>query len=64
MENLNNILKSKDDVIEQLLNEIALVKNDKDDSQNELLFKKQQIEILEMDMASREMEHQRYWDES
>jgi hypothetical protein len=31
LENLNNILKAKDNVIDQLLNEITLVKNEKDD---------------------------------
>lgn len=31
LENLNNILHAKDGVIDQLLNEITLVKNEKDD---------------------------------
>lgn len=31
VENLNNILRAKDGVIDQLLNEITLVKNEKDD---------------------------------
>jgi hypothetical protein len=34
------VLHAKDGVIDQLLNEIALVKNEKDDMQNEMLFKK------------------------
>ena len=40
MDNCNNILKAKDGVIDQLLNEISLEKNEKDDLQNDLLFKK------------------------
>lgn len=40
IDNLNNVLKGKDQVIDELLNEIALVKNEKDDLQNEVLFKK------------------------
>lgn len=31
MDNCNNILKAKDGVIDQLLNEISLEKNEKDD---------------------------------
>jgi hypothetical protein len=31
VENLNQTLKSKDNVIDKLLNEIALIKNEKDD---------------------------------
>jgi hypothetical protein len=41
LENLSNVLKAKDDVIDQILNDIAQEKNDKDDLQNEVLFKKQ-----------------------
>lgn len=40
VDNLSNVLKSKDNVIEQLLNEITLIKNEKDDIQNDVLFKK------------------------
>lgn len=40
IDNLNAVLQSKDGVIDQLLNEITLIKNEKDDLQNEVLFKK------------------------
>ena len=54
MENLNAILQSKDGAIEQLLSEIANVKNQKDDLQNELLFKKQRIDNLNIDFNTKE----------
>lgn len=63
IEAVNNILKSKDAVIDQLLNEIAIVKNEKDDMQNEVLFKKQRIDNLNIEFNSKELEYQRLWEE-
>ena len=62
-DNLSNVLKSKDDVIDQLLNEIALVKNEKDELQNDVLFKKQKIENLNFEFNTKEHEYQRLWEE-
>jgi len=39
------------------LNEISLVKNEKDDVQNEVLFKKQRIENLNIEFNSKELEY-------
>lgn len=63
MVNLSNVLQSKDMVIDQMINEITLVKNEKDDIQNEVLFKKQRIDNFNIEFNSKEMEYQRYWDE-
>ena len=63
IENLNNVLKAKDNVIEGLLNQIANAKNDKDDTQNELLFKKQRIDNLTFEFNTKELEYQRLWEE-
>ena len=63
IENLNNVLKAKDEVIDQILNEISTTKNGKDEIQNELLFTKQKVDTLNMDFNSREMEYQRLWEE-
>lgn len=57
IEGANNALKTKDQVIDQLLNEIALVKNEKDDLQNEVLFKKQRIDNLNIEFNSKELEY-------
>ncbi len=46
-----------------MLSEITLVKNEKDDIQNEVLFKKQRIDNFNIEFNSKEMEYQRYWDE-
>jgi hypothetical protein len=40
LDSLSSTLKAKDNIIDQLLNEITMVKNEKDDLQNEVLFKK------------------------
>lgn len=64
LENLNNVLQAKDGVVEQLLQEIALVKNDKDEVQNDVLFKKQRIQNLNIEFNSKELEYQRIWEES
>jgi len=40
LEGLNNVVRTKDDVIEQLLQEITQAKQEKDELQNEVLFKK------------------------
>lgn len=50
-------------MIEQLLNEITLVKNEKDDLQNEVLFKKQKIDTYNIEFNSKELEYQRVWEE-
>ena len=50
-------------MIDQLLSEITQAKNQKDTLQNEVLFKKQHIDTLNMDFNSREMEYQRIWEE-
>ena len=63
VENLQNIIKSKDNVVDQLLNEISLIKNEKDDLQNEVLFKKQKIENLNFEYNTKEHEFQRLWEE-
>lgn len=63
VENLSNVLKAKDNVIDQLLNEIALVKNEKDDLQNDVLFKKQRLENLNFEFNTKELEYQRLWEE-
>lgn len=63
LDNLNGVLKNKDSAIDQLLNEITLVKNEKDDVQNEVLFKKQRIENLNIEFNSKELEYQRLWEE-
>ena len=57
LENLSNVLKAKDEVIDKILNDIAHEKNDKDDYQNELLFKKNQVESLNMDFNNKEGEY-------
>ena len=46
IEQCSQVLNQKDMVIEQILNEISLVKNEKDDLQNAVLFKKQRIDNL------------------
>lgn len=63
LDNLNNVLHAKDGVIEQLLSEIALIKNEKDDLQNEVLFKKQKIENYNIEFNTKELEYQRLWEE-
>lgn len=63
IENLNNIVKAKDSVIENLLNQIAQAKNQKDDIQNEVLFKKQRIDNLTFEFNTKELEYQRLWEE-
>ncbi len=63
IDNLNNILKAKDNVIEGLLNQIANAKNEKDDTQNELLFKKQRVDNLTFEFNTKELEYQRLWEE-
>ena len=40
LDQLNSTLKTKDNIIDQLINEITLAKNEKDDIQNEVLFRK------------------------
>ncbi len=57
IENLNSTLHAKDNIIDQLLNEISLVKNEKDDVQNDVLFKKQRIENLNIEYNSKELEY-------
>ena len=63
IENLNGTLHGKDNIIDQLLNQISLVKNEKDDVQNDVLFKKQRIENLNIEFNSKELEYQRMWEE-
>ena len=63
LDNLSNILQAKDGVIDQLLNEISLIKNEKDDLQNEVLFKKQRIENYNIEFNTKELEYQRLWEE-
>ena len=56
-EKLNELLSSKDGAIEQLLNEIAMVKNEKDDKQNEVLFKRQKIDNFNIEFNTKELEY-------
>ena len=54
---LNEQLNKKDSQIEEILQEIAAVKNEKDELQNELLLKKQKIEAINIDFNSKEAEY-------
>lgn len=64
IDHLNEVLKSKDNAIEQLLEEISRAKLERDEVQNQVLFKKQKIETHNMDFNTKEMEYQRQWEES
>jgi len=63
LDGFNSVLKSKDDMIDQLLREISTAKNQKDDMQKEVLFKRQKIDNRNMEFNSKEMEYQRIWEE-
>lgn len=63
LDGFNSVLKSKDDMIEQLLREISTAKNLKDYIQKEVLFKRQKIDNMNMEFNSKEMEYQRIWEE-
>jgi len=54
---LNGTLKAKDNIIDQLINEITLAKNEKDDIQNEVLFRKQRIENFSIEFNTKELEY-------
>ena len=57
LDQLNSTLKTKDNIIDQLINEITLAKNEKDDIQNEVLFRKQRIENLNIEFNTKELEY-------
>jgi chromosome segregation ATPase len=63
LDHINSILQSKDNIIDQLLNEIAIAKSEKDEKQNEVMFKKQRIDTLNMEFNTKELEYQRLWTE-
>lgn len=50
-------VQGKDNVIDKLLNEIALIKNEKEDLQNDVMFKKQRIENLNFEFNTKELEY-------